>query len=319
MIRQATEEDVLKMFWEDELRRFADELKAGRVDFSEAQCERYAKTVPARRRRFLCETTEDAYRKLLEAAKAGPEMNEARTALAQMVEENVRWARNNLAAHGKDCPEAPLFTRLDELAVQYREALRQLTEPPPATTLATVAAKVDALHSTAEAIHGDTRELKVAVPAVIGEQAKAIRDRDADVAQLSAALSKRIVDLMFVYKRIDPADMEVFLAFMRDGNQVKAAASLGMKEQTLRARVERWLGRGPAYARLYSLYQWRKHTNQSPKEVPFYEAAKYDEEPAQDVEVHILTDIAEVVRDITAKNWEAKRDELLAKYLKEYV
>ncbi len=277
-----------------------------------------ARLRPVRRRQFLCEKLEQSYKALLAAAKDGPNQEDARATLARAVDENLRWARNNIAGFGLDCEEFPLFIRIEELSQQYETALRQLDQRP-AATLDTVAGKVDALHTKADAIRSDTTDLKTAVPAALEEQTRAIRDRDAELARLRAALSNRIADLFVVYQQIAPPDMAIFLAYMREGNQVRAAKSLGLKEQTLRARVAKWRTRGGPYARLHDLYQWRKRTRKAPKEVPLFESAQYEDRPAPDVDVRIVRDIAEIVQNMTPHNLEAKRAALLEDYLKEYV
>ncbi len=138
---------------------------------------------------------------------------------------------------------------------------------------------MDDLHSKADAIQADTTDIKAAVPAALEEQARAIKDREDELARLRAVLSNKIADLFIVYQQIAPPDMHIFLAYMSEGNQVRAAGSLGLKEQTLRARVAKWRTRGGAYTRLYDLYQWRKKTRRAPKEVPLFEAARYEDPP----------------------------------------
>jgi len=85
---------------------------------------------------------------------------------------------------------------------------------------------------------------------------------------------------------IEPGDMKIFLSFIRNGNQVKAAAALGMKEQTLRARVAKWLLRGSAYARIYAVHQDIKETPQKPKIVPNYDKTLFENLAGPDVEAH---------------------------------
>lgn len=323
MIRKETTDEMAEAFCREKLlpfERHFDECHADDPEAALASLAKWEEQLPVLRRKFLLERAEGAYRALLAAAKSGPYMEEARLALGRMVEENLSWVRNNVAT----VPDIPLdemrfMARFEEVAMEFQKALEELGGPRPAptSTLEAVAAKVDAIHAKADAIHGDTTELKAAVPAAIAGQATEIRNREAELGQLKSALSKRIEELFAVFGQIDAADMQVYVAFMREGNQVKAAARLGMKEQTLRARVARWSGRGAAYARLLSLYRWRQNTNHSPKEVPFYEAAMYGEQVAPDVDAHILDDIAEIVRDIAPENLEAKRNELLSKYLKE--
>ena len=216
---------------------------------------------------------------------------------------------------------------LTRMVREYRQGTREchdlvssttLVDPKSKTTIETVAEKVDAIHATAGAIHADTQQLKVSVPVVIDGQAKTIRDHEKELDRLNVILSQRIAELFIAYQHIEPADQKVFLAFLREGNQVKAAAALGMKEQTLRARVAKWRVRGAEYARINDVYRWLKKTPQKPKMVPNYDKTLLENMPAPDVDAHILDDIAEIIEDMTPDNVESKRKELLTKYLNEY-
>lgn len=53
---------------------------------------------------------------------------------------------------------------------------------------------------------------------------------------------------------------------------------------------------------------------------PNYDKTLFENLPAPDLDVdaHILSDIAEIIEDMTPANWQIKRKELLAKYLSEY-
>jgi DNA-binding protein Fis len=222
-----------------------------------------------------------------------------------------------------------LVRDLKRMIREYRQGTREchdlvpstrLVDPKPKAFLEAVAEKVDAIHATAGAIHADTQLLKVAVPAVINGQAKTIRDHEKELDRLNVILSQKIADLFVVYQEIDPDDMKIFLSFFRAGNQVKAAADVGMKEQTLRARVAKWPRRGAAYARIAAVYQHLKKTPRKPKMAPNYDKTLFENlsGPDPDVDAHILSDIAEIIQDMTPANLEVKRKELLSKYLAAY-
>jgi len=53
--------------------------------------------------------------------------------------------------------------------------------------------------------------------------------------------------------------------------------------------------------------------------VPYYENLLLEKSAVPDVDCHLLIDIAEIIGDMTPANWEAKREGLLNKYLKEYL
>jgi DNA-binding protein Fis len=218
---------------------------------------------------------------------------------------------------------------LTRMVREYRQGTRECHDLVPSTTsgdpkakatIETVAEKVDAIHAATGAIHADTQQLKVSVPAVIDGQAKTIRDHEKELDRLKVILSQTIGELFAAYQEVEPADRKIFLAFLREGNQVKAAASLGMKEQTLRARVAKWRLRGAAYARVDSVYQHLKKRSPKPKMVPNYDKTLFENlaAPDLDVDAHILSDIAEIIEDMTPANWQIKRKELLTKYLSEY-
>lgn len=317
-MKKLTPDELAAMFEKEKLLPMEQEFSLSEADDPVWAAETLARLGPARRRQFLAEKVEQSYEALLAAIREGPNPDEARATLARSLRDNLRWARNNMAGFGTDCEEFPLFIRIEELSQQYAAALREI-EQRPAATLDTVAGKVDALHTKADAIRADTADLKAAVPVALDEQAQAIQERDAELARLRAALSNRIAELFVVYQQIAPPDMAIFLAYMREGNQVRTANSLGLKEQTLRARVAKWRTRGGPYSRLYDLYQWRKSTRKAPTEVPLFESAQHEDRPTPDVDARILRDIAEILQDMTPDNLETKRSALLEDYLKEYV
>ena len=315
--------EMFELYWQDRNREFFKHISAATTDEEmRAAIQREKELAPARRRHFFCTHTEDIYRQYLAAAKDGPNKEEARTTLATMIDGNLRWSRNNIASFGLQSTEYPMFRRIEELSLEYQAALKDLTEPKPKATIETVAEKVDALHATAGAIHADTQQLKVSVPAVIEGQAKTIRDHEKELDRLKVILSQRIAELFIAYQEIEPADMKIFLSFLREGNQVKAAAALGMKEQTLRARVAKWPFRGAAYARIYDIYKRYKETPQKPKLAPNYDKLLFENQsgsdPDPDVDAHIFFDIAEIIVDMTPANCEVKKKILLTKYLAEY-
>lgn len=276
------------------------------------------KLEPVRRRQFFCEKVEESYRQLLAAAKDGPEKEKARSTLAQAIESNLQWAKNNVAGFGLECEEFPLFIRIEELSVQYQKALQDLERPTPPVTLETVADKVNSLHARADSIHADTRELKTTIPAALAGQARTIRDQEAEIARLKTALSLKLSEMAGVYHQVAPQDMHIFVAFMKTGNQVRAAQSLGIKEQTLRARVSQWAGKGEAYRRMDDLYKWRKKLGRAPQEVPFFENILYEGRPTPDVDSRVFMDIAEIIMDMNPQNVEQKKEVLITNYLKEH-
>ena len=277
------------------------------------------KLEPVRRRQFFCEKVEESYRQLLAAAKDGPEKEKARSTLAQAIESNLRWARNNVAGFGLECEEFPLFIRIEELSVQYQKALQDLERPTPPVTLETVADKVNSLHARADSIHADTRELKTTIPAALAGQARTIRDQEDEIARLKTALSLKLSEMAGVYHQVEPQDMHIFVAFMKTGNQVRAAQSLGIKEQTLRARVAQWPRKGASYQRIHKLYQDQKKSGRAPNVGPYFENLLVEGRPTPDVDSRVLMDIAEIVMDMNPQNVEQKKEVLITKYLKEFV
>jgi len=275
------------------------------------------KLEPVRRRQFLCEKVEDSYRQLLAAAKDGPDRAGARATLKQAIETNLRWARNNIAGFGLECEEFPLFIRVEELSEQYQKALQDSDRTTPPATLETVVEKVAALHVKADALQSDTQALKLSIPATLNGQTSAINEREAEIARLKTALAQRLNEMAAVYQQVAPPDMSIFVAFMRTGNQVRAAESLGLKEQTLRARVSLWPGKGPVYRRLHELYRWRKALGRAARTTSYFDNLLVQDAPVPEVDSRMLADIAEIVRDMNPMNVERKKKELLANYLRE--
>lgn len=317
-MKKLTPDEVAAQFVKEKLLPLETEFSVVDTDDPIEAARMIEKLTPVRLRQFFCENTERSYKGLLALAKSDdPRREEARTTLGQAVEENLTWARNNIAGFGLDCSEFSLFIRIEELSLEYQTALRQLDSPAPAT-LEAVAQRVAGLHSKADAIQADTRELRTTLPTVLREQAQRVQKSEAELGKLREALAKRMTDLFVMHQRIEPPDMRLFIAFMREGNQVRTAAALGIKEQTLRARVAKWPSRGPAYARLHDLFRWRKRRDEVPEEVPFNDNMETPDKPTPAVDARLLTDIAEILRDMTAGNLERKRDVLLNTYLKEF-
>jgi hypothetical protein len=321
--RQLTPEEMYRLLAKEKLDPLAPSfMRDAQVDLKKALAD-YEKVVAVKRRQFLAEKVEESYKYLLEAVRNGPDKDKHRNELVKLIEDNIRWSKNNIAAVGRDHAESPLFVRVLELSEQYQKALQDMdaaAAAPPSTgpTLDVVAQKIDALHTKADAIQANTEELKATVPETIKGQAQTIRDQEDKIARLKAALAQRLVDMVGVYQRVAPADMNIFSSFMREGNQVRVAERLGIKEQTLRARVAQWPTKGAAYRRLHDLYLWRKESGRAPQEVPYFDNLLYEGRPAPDVDSRLLTDIAEIIRDMTPENMEQKQDELLTNYLKEY-
>jgi len=318
-MRQLSPDELAALFVKEKVLPLDREFSVFNDDDPLAAAGMIHKLEPVRRRQFLCEKVEESYRQLLASATDGPEPASARATLGKAIKDNLRWARNNVAGFGLECEEFPLFIRIEELSIQYQKALQDLDRTTPPATLETVADKVNSLHARADSIHADTRELKSSIPAALAGQARTIRDQEAEIARLKTALSRKLSEMAGVYHQIDPQDMRIYVAFIKTGNQVRAAESLGIKEQTLRARVSQWAGKGEAYRRMDDLYKWRKKLGRAPLEFPFFENILYEGRPTPDVDNRVFMDIAEIIMDMNSQNVEQKKEVLITKYLKEFV
>jgi DNA-binding protein Fis len=318
-IRQLSSDELATLFVKEKVVPLDSEFSVFNDDDPLWSAGMIHKLEPVRRRQFLCEKVEESYRQLLAAAKDGPEPAGARATLGKAIEDNLRWAKNNVAGFGLECEEFPLFIRIEELSVQYQKALQDLERPTLPVTLETVADKVNSLHDRADSIHADTRELKTTIPAALAGQARTIRDQEDEIARLKTALSMKLSEMAGVYHQVAPQDMHIFVAFMKTGNQVRAAQSLGIKEQTLRARVAQWPRKGAAYQRIHKLYQEQKESGRAPNVGPYFENLLVEGRPTPDVDSRVLMDIAEIVMDMNPQNVEQKKEVLLTRYLKEFV
>lgn len=301
----------------------------------EKALQEFADTIPLKRRQFFTEMLEHTLRTLLEQLEKHATHPRARKAMQDAIDCNRSWAKNNLAGTRPDDPENGVFHRYAELCDQYERRAAALLSPAatpggsagPAAApevIEHLAKSVDALHTKADAIHGhaaaahvNTDELKAAVPAAIRTREDMIRDQRKEIARIKVMLSARLTDLFAVYQQIDREDMAIFCQFMKTGNQVRTAEAVSMLEQTLRARVGRWRTRGPAYARLYDLYAQQRDAR-APLESQFHDNLAAPDKPMPAVDAAMLRDVAEIVADMNPQNLEAKREEILSKYLRDY-
>lgn len=108
---------------------------------------------------------------------------------------------------------------------------RRLAERPKLAPL------LEGLHRKIDAGHAERAELRTA----------------------KARLEQMHGEGMFAFaKHIDREAREIFLAVMAGGDVAKAARELGMKDSTLRSKLEKWPKRGKAYAALAEIVRWRK-------------------------------------------------------------
>jgi len=86
-----------------------------------------------------------------------------------------------------------------------------------------------------------------------------VRERVCRAAQREAATRKdaggRVVR---VHAKVDPVSFKVLCTILAEGDIAKAGRSLDLPEETVRAAVRRWQGKGKEYRAMLELVRWRK-------------------------------------------------------------
>lgn len=105
-------------------------------------------------------------------------------------------------------------------------------------------------------------------------------------------------------KHIDQEAREQFLAVMAGGDVAKAARELGLKDSTLRSKLEKWPERGKAYAALAEIIRWRKAIK-GPAGMEF--AKRVASGAERDVAFPaLLRDTVAELEEMAPENWEER-------------
>jgi hypothetical protein len=133
--------------------------------------------------------------------------------------------------------------------------------------------------------------------------------------------------LKFV-SRVEADDFRAFAAILVAGNRKQAAATLGVAERTFYDRIDGWATRGPEYAKMRQLVDWRKKVGRSIT-VRLGESLQgsENEDVAENPEVNreviesigsgsdsheeVLRDLLEAIASQNAKNWQSVQTEVV--------
>ena len=149
----------------------------------------------------------------------------------------------------------------------------------------------------------------------IVQQASTISAQDQEIESLRELLFERLDKVKELFEYIVKAtDEEAFRAYealcKAEGNQSEAARSLGLQENTLRARVKRWPSRGEAYVALHGMYQARLHGKGKQS---FFDAMRqaHRTEGGADAAEAEIRELVEVLEGATEDNWHGVKAEAL--------
>jgi hypothetical protein len=141
-----------------------------------------------------------------------------------------------------------------------------------------------------------------------------------DVVELRSAkqrLEKMLADGMFAFTRkVDAASFKVLCTILAEGDVSKASRTLGEPEDTVRAVVRRWAGKGKEYNAMLELVRWRKKVGRREK-VPLNDALLHNRAETVDYP-GLLSDVLDGLLSMTEENW-AERCEELAELLRPLV
>lgn len=130
-----------------------------------------------------------------------------------------------------------------------------------------------------------------------------------DLSEAKARLEQMHGEGVFAFARhIDREAREQFLAVMACGDVAKAARDLGMKDSTLRSRLEKWPQRGKAYAALAEIVRWRKSIK---GEAGMDQAKRVASGAERDVDYPALVrDVIAELEELVPDNWEERCGDL---------
>ena len=134
---------------------------------------------------------------------------------------------------------------------------------------------LDAIH----AVHADVRDLKTSLSplpcavALLGKGVETVRQdieaiakNEYELRQENAELQRLQAEgyLKFAAK-VNGGDFTAFIYIMALGNRKKAADALGIPHRSFYDRVDKWLGMGSEYKRMFRLVEWRKNVGRQLK------------------------------------------------------
>jgi len=151
----------------------------------------------------------------------------------------------------------------------------------------------------------------------IHREIAAVRSEFVELRSAKQRLEKMLADGLFAFtQKVDPASFKVLCTILAEGDIAKAGRSLDLPEETVRAAVRRWEGKGKEYRAMLELVRWRKKVGGKGK-VPLNDAIVH--ERAQTVDFPgLLADVLDGLLSMTDENW-AEQCEALAELLRPVV
>ena len=145
----------------------------------------------------------------------------------------------------------------------------------------------------------------------------AVRDEHHELRRAKAKLEKMRGEGLFAFvNKVDDESFKILCAILAHGDVAKASRAIGMKDPTMRSRMEDWRTRGPAFKVLIEFVRWRKKIGRHEK-VDLPESLFKARAPDVDY-VGVLSDVLDELVSFDPENCEAKCEEL-AELIRPYV
>ena len=122
-------------------------------------------------------------------------------------------------------------------------------------------------------------------------------------------LEKMLADGVFAFTRkVDATSFKVLCTILAEGDIAKASRGLGIPEDTLRAVVRRWEGKGKEYRNMADLVRWRKNVGRC-EQLPLNEAIQHERAETVDYP-GLLSDVLDGLLSMNEENWDERCEEL---------
>ena len=145
----------------------------------------------------------------------------------------------------------------------------------------------------------------------------AVRDEHHELRRAKAKLEQmRGEGLFALVNKVDDESFKILCAILAHGDVAKGSRAIGMKDSTMRARMDGWKTRGPAFKVLMEFVRWRKSIGRREK-VNLPEELFKTRAPDVD-HAGVLSDVLDELLSFNAENWEEKCEEL-AELIRPYV
>jgi len=145
----------------------------------------------------------------------------------------------------------------------------------------------------------------------------AVRDEHHELRRAKAKLEQMRGEGLFAFvNKVDDESFKILCAILAHGDVAKGSRAIGMKDSTMRARMDGWKTRGPAFKVLMEFVRWRKSVGRREK-INLPEELFKTRAPDVD-HAGVLSDVLDELLSFNAENWEEKCEEL-AELIRPYV